>query len=138
MAPAFRPLLMVLAALAVWLVAWPAVAAAPICDSRGASALAPAPTLDTPDASIDVSKGPDACVDMLERDDGFHQGRAPKPLPSSASADLLPVAGNARMAPPSVTFHPVERDTRRCKSMVRDRLERPPRRPRHDGGVSLR
>jgi hypothetical protein len=39
MRPVFRPLLVTLAALAVWLVAWPAAAAAPICDDRGASAL---------------------------------------------------------------------------------------------------
>ena len=132
MRPVFRPLLIALAALAVWLVAWPAAAAAPICDSRGASALAPAPTLDTPDASIDigasdVGMGPEACVVMMDRDDSFHQGRAPKPLPSPAGADLLPVDGQVLVTPRGFTFRSVEIDARARKSRAPDRLERPPR-----------
>jgi len=77
----FRPILVVLAALAVWLVAWPASAAAPLCDDRGASRLAPPPTLDTPNVSIDIGMGSDACGLHVEREASFHQGRTPNPLP---------------------------------------------------------
>jgi hypothetical protein len=126
MPPSLRPLLAVLAALAVWLVAWPAAAAvAPLCDGRGASALAPAPTLDAPDASIDVG-GAEGCVDLLERDHSFHQGRAPKPLPSPAGADLLPVASGVYLAPRGVTLLSVATHAVGSRSAVRARLERPP------------
>jgi hypothetical protein len=132
MRPALRPLLVVLAALAVWLLAWPAFAAAPICDVRGASALAPAPTLDASDAAIDISTGdvgtsPDACVDVMDRDDSFHQGRTPEPLPSPAGADLMPIEGRVHITSAGVSFHPPAIDVQASKSPARDRLERPPR-----------
>ena len=123
----FRPLLVVLAALAVWLVARPARAAAPLCDDRGASSLAPAPTLDTPNASIDIGMGPEPCQVQVELDASFHQGRAPNPLPAPVGAELLPA--HARV---TVLFAGTELCLRvryldASRSGVVYRLDRPPR-----------
>ena len=76
-----RTLLVVLAAVAVWLVATPASASAPLCDSRGASGLAPPPTLDLQNASVDVGMSPDACPDGVERDRELPPGPRPRSAP---------------------------------------------------------
>jgi hypothetical protein len=122
-----RTLLVVLAALAVWLVAWPASAAAPLCDDRGASGFAPPPTLDTPNASVDVGMSPDACTDGVERDVSVHQGRAADPLPSSPGADVLPADDRVGVTRCGVVSRPVMSTENAVHRGVRERLERPPR-----------
>ncbi len=122
-----RTLLVTLAALAVWLVAWPASAAAPLCDSRGASGFAPPPTLDPQEASVDVGMSPDACPDGVERDSSFHQGRVPDPLPSPAVANALPVDAHVTVIACGAWRRSGSFELAAARLGVRDRLERPPR-----------
>ena len=71
--------------LAAWLVVMPARAAAPFCDDRGASTLAPAPQLQAPEVSIDVGAGDEGCLDGLglqSSGNALDEGRAP-PVASS-------------------------------------------------------
>jgi hypothetical protein len=122
-----RTLLVAFAALAVWLVAWPASAAAPICDYRGASAFAPSPTLDPQDASIDIGMTPDACPDGVERDASYHQGRVPDPLPSPTFASVLPLDVRVRVLSSGASRGEESFELSVARLGVRDRLERPPR-----------
>jgi hypothetical protein len=122
-----RTLVVALVALAAWLVAGTAIAAAPICDVRGASAFAPPPTLDTPNESIDIGTGPEACEYSADDGMSLHQGRTADPLPSPAGADLLPVS------PQSVVLAAAESTIARSfvssdgAQGTSTRLERPPR-----------
>jgi hypothetical protein len=124
---ALRPVFALLATLAVWLVASPAFAAAPMCDDRGASGMAPAPTLDTPNASVDIGMNPDTCSLHVERDASYHEGRAPQPLPSPHGADLLPAdhAVTLHVLPSGSTARESAVDA--ARSGIPSRLERPPR-----------
>jgi len=127
MSRALRPIVALLTLLGAWLVASPAFAAAPMCDDRGATGLAPAPTLDAPNASIDIGMNPDACGLHVERDASFHQGRAPDPLPSPASADVLPADTTVTLRVPLAALSPRDSVTNGSRSAVPSRLERPPR-----------
>jgi hypothetical protein len=127
MARGFRLVYVVLAALAVWLVALPASAAAPICDDRGASGFAPAPTLDTPNASVDIGMTPDPCAFHLERDVSFHQGRAPQPLPAPLGVDVMPVDVRVIVHAPPSALRLQDLDAEGSRLGVAGRLERPPR-----------
>jgi hypothetical protein len=122
-----RTLLVAITALAVWLVAWPASAAAPLCDGRGASGFAPPPILDPQDASVDVGMSPDSCPDGVERDSSFHQGRVPDPLPSPTVASALPVDTRVTVLPCDGSRRPAGFEPMSAMLGVRDRLERPPR-----------
>lgn len=129
-APMSRPvrtLFVALVALSAWLMAGSAFAAAPLCDDRGASALAPPPTLDTPNASIDVGSGSEACGFVTDNGMSLHQGRAHDPLPAPAGADLLPVDTQTGIlrAPVSAVGHDFVGS--QGHAGVRGRLERPPR-----------
>jgi len=68
----------VCAAAIVLLVAFPAAASAPRCDSRGAITFAPPPTLDEPNVSIDRTPNV-ATLEALFEGDGYERGRAPAP-----------------------------------------------------------
>jgi|HubBroStandDraft_2_1064218.scaffolds.fasta_scaffold130802_2 hypothetical protein len=122
-----RTLLVALAAVAVWLVASPASAAAPLCDNRGASGMAPPPTLDLQNASVDIGMSPDACPDGVERDTSFHQGRVPDPLPSASVASALPVDTQVKVPACGVWHRAASLELDAARLGVRDRLERPPR-----------
>src|SRR5262249_39278018 len=61
---AWRLLLAFAVACTTWLVSTPALAAAPLCDTRGATVFAPAPTLHPPPASIDVGGDDASCIDL--------------------------------------------------------------------------
>ena len=122
-----RTTLVAFAALAVWLVARPASAAAPICDDRGASAFAPSPTLDPQDASVDLGMSPEGCLDGASRDASFHQGRVPDPLPSPAFASVLPVDGRVRVLSRGASRREESFELAVARLGVRGRLERPPR-----------
>ena len=119
--------LCVLAAMAVWLVTGLARAEAPQCDARGAITFAPNPTLEEPNASVDVGDTDD-CSGKTNTDVALHHGQGS----SSASAqDDAPQASPTRLlsvheatptgtTPPTLVASFVSRNER-------DRLDRPPR-----------
>jgi len=117
-------------ALAVWLVVAPARAAAPLCDTRGATTFAPPPTLQPPMASIDVSSGdgrecerPDLVAAYQEgRDDAprFEQ-RAPAPAALVTSRWMVEGRHAARAPRDGVLKGGSRRGVRRS-------IDRPPRR----------
>jgi hypothetical protein len=127
MARSVRMLVVALVALAAWLVAGTAMAAAPLCDDRGASALAPPPTLDTPNESIDIGTSPEACGYAVDDGISLHQGRPADPLPAPAGADLLPVAMQGSVLAAVKTVMPVDFTSSRGRPGEYGRLERPPR-----------
>jgi hypothetical protein len=113
------------AALVVWLVATPAFAAAPQCDTRGAITFAPPPALQPPEQSIDVIEPGPTCIERFVSNEGYEQGNLP--VPTSAPEPVLPAATPvvAPAAPAQVLdFPPPEGDAR---PGVRARLDRPPR-----------
>jgi hypothetical protein len=77
-------------ALVAWLVAAPAYASAPLCDVRGATAIAPAPQLQEPTTSLDVG-APDEneCSESAITVRALHDGRAPVPASPIASSDSV-------------------------------------------------
>ena len=79
------------AALAVWAIAIPAFAAAPMCDPHGATGVAPAPQLQQPETSIDLGVAADDCDELLALTTAVNDGRAPEPAPTSAGQEhVLP------------------------------------------------
>jgi hypothetical protein len=84
----FRVAVAFAAALCVWLVASPAKAAAPLCDSRGATTFAPPPQLQPPSPSVDVSVAP-VCDESLLAGEAVDRGDPPGPqIASSTDASL--------------------------------------------------
>jgi hypothetical protein len=113
--------------LAVWLVARPAAASSPFCDERGASALAPSPVLDVPNASIDLGERADACELDASHDVAYHRGERPHRAPSEARVDAMPAPQPDRVGP-AIEAAPFPRESlREERSGVRPFLERPPR-----------
>ena len=112
--------------LVAWLVARPAEAAAPLCDDRGASALAPSPSLDIPNASLNVGDHSD-CDSEGARDKTYQRGQNPHRCACAAHVDgalpttmpRVPVVSRELTVAPEVCG--VER------AGVRGSLERPPR-----------
>ncbi len=116
-------------ALVAWLVAAPAYASAPLCDPRGATAIAPAPQLQEPLTSLDIG-APDEneCSESALTARALHDGRAPVPAaPIAAGDSAIPSAMPPVPEAPFVSSH-VNRDA--CLG-ARDgdhaRLDRPPR-----------
>lgn len=122
-----RALTSALFALVVCLWASSAFAAAPICDDRGASAFAPPPTLDTPNASVDLGLHDNACERGADRDAGLRQGGAPEPRSLSATPDLVPSDASVTVACAPVALQPRPRPVLGARAGARARLERPPR-----------
>jgi hypothetical protein len=123
-----RPLLAILTACVVWLVASPAQAAAPMCDQRGASMFAPAPTLQAPTTSIDLGMDhDDSCRAFVDTRVAFREGRAP--LPESSPIQLeatLPTHVTVPNRP--IAFLPRAYDAIDCaRPGIHLRLDRPPR-----------
>ena len=114
--------------LAAWSVARPAAAAAPMCDARGASMLAPLPILDTPNASIDVGEHPDPCDADALHDKAYHRGERSHRIASAVHADLVlaPLGGLVAPSAPDLSLRPDIPTVDRAG--VRFLLERPPRR----------
>jgi hypothetical protein len=79
----------VCAAAIVLLVAFPAAASAPRCDSRGAITFAPPPKLDEPNVSVDRTPSASCLEALLDKGTGYERGRAPAPE-ASASNDVAP------------------------------------------------
>ena len=116
-----------LAATFVWLLAPSARAAAPQCDSRGAITFAPNPTLEEPNASVDVGQADD-CSGATADDLGYDHGRAPTSADSGSegvralvakSPTILPASASDVLEEAASTFVP--------PSGVRARVDRPPR-----------
>ncbi|WP_394832914.1 hypothetical protein LVJ94_41075 [Pendulispora rubella] len=133
----------VVVALATWLVAAPVFAAtiqsgpgeapavpsrsAPQCDQRGATTFAPTPTLDAPNASIDLGDADDCdCLRMLGWS-AYEQGRAPMPQSGAAMSEavLARVARVKKAAFVRAAVVPAVEETEHRG--VRAQVERPPR-----------
>jgi hypothetical protein len=117
-----------LAATFVWLLAPSAHAAAPLCDSRGAITFAPPPTLEEPNASIDVGDADD-CGGSSQTDVALEHGQHGSNAQASAedgaralaatSPVILPASFSAAIQDAETTFVP--------PNGVSSRLDRPPR-----------
>jgi hypothetical protein len=119
-----------LAATLVWLLApRSAFAAAPLCDARGAITFAPNPTLEEPNASIDIGEADD-CSGASSADFTLEHGQHGTRSPLSGAEDgaralvatspvILPAAPADVLEDTEATLVP--------PSGVSTRLERPPR-----------
>jgi len=117
--------LSLLAALAVWLLAPAAHAAAPLCDMRGATAIAPNPTLDTQGGSVDAT--PDDCSATSAAERTLDRDRSPS-LDLDDHGPRASVPADVRVEPVSATAalaHSGETFT--LAPGTRSRVERPPR-----------
>jgi hypothetical protein len=116
------------AAFAVWAIATPAFAAAPLCDPRGATGVAPAPQLQQPETSIDVGMAPDECDLLSTMTTTIDDGRAPEPTPPSAAQDQLVPSVVPEIAP-AASAGSFSRDgvSGSERAGARARVDRPPR-----------
>jgi hypothetical protein len=128
MSPWVRRCLTLASILVVWLVARPAAASAPLCDDRGASALAPLPVLDAPNASLNVGERGDGCDEAGARDHAYHRGeRAPRITPF-VHADFAPVSVVHDVQPAGRESTSVVASEGALLPGVRRSVDRPPRR----------
>jgi len=118
------------AALAVWAIATPAYAAAPLCDPHAATGVAPAPQLQQPETTLDVAPAPDECTIS----DGlaaarFEGQRAPSPAPAGGIGREEVVATAVPRIAPAVCAGTVARgDELGCDCAgAQSRVDRPPR-----------
>ena len=116
------------AALAVWAIATPAFAAAPLCDPRGATGIAPAPQLQQPETSIDIGEAPEDCGLLSQVATSIEHGRAPQPVPPGAGQNRL-VPSVAAAISPAASTESFARDgtTGSERAGARSRVDRPPR-----------
>jgi hypothetical protein len=116
-------------ALVAWLVAAPAYASAPLCDVRGATAIAPAPQLQEPMTSLDVA-APDEneCSESAITARALHDGRAPVPASPIASSDsVVPNVTPEVFDAPVVLLGPARSACLGARDGDHARLDRPPR-----------
>jgi hypothetical protein len=116
------------AAIAVWAIATPAWASAPLCDPRGATGIAPPPQLQQPQTSIDTGVAPEDCSELAALTTAFDHGRAPEPSPPGASQE--PMVASAAPASPDVTVTgSIARDGVAVSESAgaRSQVDRPPR-----------
>lgn len=128
MRPLLRAVIAFAAALCVWLVASPAKAAAPLCDARGATMLAPPPQLQAPSAAIDAASANEVCVELDAQGDAIEQGRGHTPLPTwsmDATSAGSSAPSSVEPASPSGTLD--DRQESAPPTGVRARVDRPPR-----------
>jgi len=122
-----RRLLTFVCLMAAWLVVRPAAAAAPLCDLRGASVLAPMPTLDLPNSSLDVGDVAEGCEGWVNRDHVLQRGERPTQVSPSAPGDAVLTAVVSQV-PPAAPGGALLVDTGSApRPGVRSPLERPPR-----------
>jgi hypothetical protein len=116
------------AALAVWAIATPAFASAPLCDPHGATGEAPAPQLQQPETSIDLGVAPDDCDEASPLATAINNGRAPEPAPTSASQDHV-LLSIVPAVPPAVSVESFARggSSGSERAGARARVDRPPR-----------
>jgi hypothetical protein len=114
-------------AIAAFIIVSPARAAAPLCDPRGATMLAPPPQLQEIPTSIDVDMTDD-CLDQRFSEKALTAGHAPTTFEIHAP-DPGSVLGAALVLPARESFAlPPPRDDSRPADGVSFTLERPPRR----------
>ena len=114
-----------LCALFVWLLATPARAAAPQCDTRGATTFAPAPTLQAPSTSIDIGDAAPECGDSWLAD-ALDQ-RSSSPDAGQELAQTVLASGPVNLVAPSTRTETPEPPRGRPLPGVRFSLDRPPR-----------
>ena len=112
-------------ALFVWLLATPARAAAPQCDTRGATTFAPAPTLQAPSTSIDIGDAAPECGDSWLAD-ALDQ-RSSSPSAGQEVAQTVLAAGPLHLVAPSTRTESPEPSQGRPLTGIRMSLDRPPR-----------
>jgi hypothetical protein len=115
-------------ALALWTLARPALAvSAPFCDDRGASAIAPPPTLEAPDVGVRRAHITAACPgDDLPLGATLTRGRPRSVLWAVTAEPVLATLRAPFVAPPPRTLDPPPvADAPR--EGVHARVERPPR-----------
>jgi hypothetical protein len=115
-----------LAAMVVWLVAPAARADAPLCDMRGATAVAPNPTLDTQGGSIDAT--PDDCFGASATARALQRDRSPSSVDFGDQGPRASVPAKLRVraaTPTAALAHFGQACT--LPSGIRHRVERPPR-----------
>jgi hypothetical protein len=125
---ALRAFLVSSLALALWTVSRPAHASpAPLCDDRGATAIAPPLALEAPEGAIERARTPVTCpgsdVPYGSTVDRGHRGMAGA---TTAAQPVLPASATGLVPPPGVTVDPPARFTDPPEG-VRSRVERPPR-----------
>jgi len=123
-----RQLLLATVALVALLVTRPAFAesrVAPQCDKRAAVTFAPPPTLQLPDASVDVGARDDCVRGWAEH--VLRQGRAPSPDASALDVDVTLPGDVTSPAPPARELARELSARDRPRDGVRTSLERPPR-----------
>jgi hypothetical protein len=126
--PWLRTLVACATVLVAWLVAWPARAAAPLCDDRGASMVAPEPQLQAPELSLKAvgADEDDACALHIS-DETARQAPPRAPPPQSAQPQATVPTGPARDAAAYYEL-PRARDTNDARRPgFTHPLERPPR-----------
>ncbi len=126
--PAARVFLGIAVTVAIWTLSRPAFAMpAPLCDDRGATSLAPPPTLQEPELAMRRAPAPLPCEDAgvsagptLAPGHGLHQVPSAQgdPVAMTFAAPLVSLAGEPLALPP-----PVAPST----EGVHYRIERPPR-----------
>jgi len=116
-------------ALVAWLVAAPAYASAPLCDPRGATAIAPAPQLQQPLTSIDVgTPGDDGCREYAVTVRTVNDGRAPAPASPSTSFDsAVPSTTPLVLASPCASRRAAWDAREGERPGEQSRVDRPPR-----------
>ncbi|MDP9036135.1 MAG: hypothetical protein M3O50_15140 [Myxococcota bacterium] len=116
-------------ALALWSMARPAAAMpAPLCDDRGASAIAPPPTLQAPADAIRRTLVALPCAQGGRPLVAAVTPTHPRPAASAPDGDkALPIATLLYGASPAELLPGLMRQVRACHG-VRSRVDRPPRR----------
>jgi hypothetical protein len=123
-----RAVLVASVALAIWTLARPAMAApAPLCDDRGASALAPPPVLEASDVAVQRARATATCpLADLPLVTTIAPGHRAPPSPPPSGEPLL-VQSSVAVAPP--TGEELDLPTADVPPLegVWSRIERPPR-----------
>lgn len=107
----------------VWLLAPSALAAAPQCDVRAATTVAPPPTLEDLASSVDLG---DTCTPSAPLD-FVHQGRGSSELGFSASPDVTLSSDRIVLSSPRSAVLPRAHETSTAPPGVKSSIDRPPR-----------
>jgi hypothetical protein len=127
-----RIVLFVATSAALWLVALPAFASGPLCDDRGATRVAPSPTMIVQHQSIevwDLEGDLAACFERLEKA-GYHGSRAPAEITIAEGADAslpLRITATPPIIAADVATLPACEVSARARPGILSRVERPPR-----------
>ncbi|HEY8040131.1 MAG TPA: hypothetical protein VIF15_10075 [Polyangiaceae bacterium] len=125
---ALRATLFAAVVLAMWTLSRPALAAsAPLCDDRGASGMAPPPSLEAPDVAVQRARTPPSCdglsAPLTATLTHTHHGL----FASAAAAEHAVPVARTLLAPPGAELLEVAPPAARPRQGVRWRIERPPR-----------